>query len=118
LEASELNSDFQNNRANYKAQCAHFFVRIYFGYDETLYSSPENAWNYHGLNMLIGIDFDQVSTGYNAWSLIAMLLFFQLPEIHWVINALIAVPIWLCVGYLSFIFILRSIGAIFGGGGA
>jgi len=118
LEVTELNADFENERANYKVECSHLFIRVYFGYNDTLYSTPEEAWNYHGLNVMIGIDFDQTSTGYNAWSLIGALLFFQLPEIHWIVNALIAIPLWLCISYLCFIFILRAIGAIFGGGGA
>jgi len=115
LEATELNNDFQDGRATYKVECPHFFIRVYFGYNET-FSSPEEAWNYGALNMLVGIDFDQVSTGYNAWSLIALILFFQMPDIHWIINAIIAVPIWIAVAYISFILILRTIGAIFGGG--
>jgi len=116
LQASELNSDFANERATYKVECNHLFIRVYFGYNETLYSSPEEAWNYGALNMLVGINFDQTSTGYNAWSLIAMLLFFQMPDVHWIINAIISVPIWIAVAYISFILILRAIGAIFGGG--
>jgi len=67
---------------------------------------------------MIGINFDQTGTGYNAWDLIGMLLFFQLPDVHWIINILLALPFWVPVAYLTFIFILRAIGAIFGGGGA
>lgn len=118
LESSELDSDWANDKAVYKAECNHFFIRVFFWFNETLYSSPTEAWNHHGLNIMVGIDFDQVSTSYNAFSLIAMLLFFQLPQVHWIINALIAIPIWLCIAYLAFIFILRTAGAIFGGGGA
>jgi len=118
LQVSELTFDFANERATYKVECSHLFIRAYFGYNETLYSTLEEAWDNSGLNMMIGVDFDQTSTGYNAWSLIGMLLFFQLPEVHWIVNALIAIPLWLCISYLCFIFILRAIGAIFGGGGA
>jgi len=118
LEEDELNNDYNNENSQYKAECSHFFVRVYFGYNETLYSSPIDAYDHHGLTILIGINFDQAGTGYNAWDLIGMLLFFQLPDIHWIINILIAIPLWACIAYLTYIFILRTIGAIFGGGGA
>lgn len=118
LDESELNEDYSGGVFEYTAKCSHFQIRAYFGFNETLYSSPSEAWDYYDLTILIGIDFDQVSTGMNAWALIGMLLFFQVPEIHWTLNALIAIPIWVAIVYLSYILILRALGAIFGGGGA
>jgi len=118
LEENELENDFVGANAQYRVDCSHFFVRVYFGYNETIYDSPIDAWDCHGLSILIGINFDQTSTGYNAWDLIGMLLFFQLPQVHWIVNILIAIPMWIAIAYLTFIFILRAIGAIFGGGGA
>lgn len=118
LYATELDEDYANDYLPYTVQCWHFHVDVHFGYNETLYSSPSDAWNSNALNILIGIEFDQQGTSMNAWHLIALILFFQMPDIHWVVNAIIAVPIWIAVAYLSFILILRAIGAVFGGGGA
>lgn len=93
-----------------------FQVTAVFAFNETLYSSPTEAWNHYDFHVYVGMGFDQISTGYNAWDLIAMLLFFQLPNVHWIINALLAIPLWIAVAYLTYILILRAIGAIFGGG--
>ena len=116
LEVIELNEDYQNQQASYKVECNHFYARAYFGYNETIYSNVTHAWNQHDLHIFIGIDFDQTTTSYNAWALIGMLLFWQLPDMHWVVNILISIPFWACIAYLSYILILRTIGAIFGGG--
>jgi len=119
LYASELDADYvTGDPIEYTVMCSHFTAHVFFGFNETLYDSPTEAWNGGGLNILVGLEFDQVSTSLNAWSLISMLLFFQLPEVNWVINALLNAPIWACIAYLSFILILRAIGAVFGGGGA
>lgn len=118
LPVSKIQSDYDDEIAEYTAQEPAFRVQVYFGYNTTLYSSIVDAWDNYELQVLIGIDFDQTRTGYNAWELISMLLFFQLPDIHWTINALIAIPLWISIGYISFILILRALGAIFGGGGA
>ncbi len=64
------------------------------------------------------IEFDQVNTSANAWSIMSQILVFDLPEVNSIINILISVPIWIGIAYLSFIIILRVVGAIFGGGGA
>ena len=116
LMGSELDTDFNTTEIEYTAKCKHLEVKAFFGFNETLYSTPTEAWNHHGLWVLIGINFDQTATGYSAWDLIGMLLFFQLPNVHWFINALIAIPLWICIGYVAYILILRAIGALFGGG--
>jgi len=102
----------------YVIHCDHFFESAIFTYNQTSYTSYADAWSHDDLQLWLGITWDQQSTSVNAWNLVAMLLFFQLPGIHPIVNALLAIPIWACVAYLTFIFILRVIGAVFGGGGA
>lgn len=89
---------------------------IFFAFNETTYSTPQDAWEQSDLHVLWGMNFDQANTGYSAWDLIAMLLFFNLPTVHFLINALLAVPLWIAIVYLSYILMLRAIGAVFGGG--
>jgi len=115
---SELDSDYEEGNIKYRVSCNDFQMDIFFGFNETLYSSPSEAWENNDLRVLFAVEFDQVNTSINAWSLISMLLFFQLPDIHWVINVFIALPFWIAFAYLAFIFILRTVGAVFGGGGA
>ena len=89
---------------------------VLFSYNQTLYSDVIDAWDNDAVYVLCGIHFDQAQTGYNAWDIIAQVLFFQMPDVHWFINALLAVPFWLGVAYIAFILALRAIGAVFGGG--
>lgn len=118
LEGTELDADYSEETIDYTSLCSHFQVKVFFGFNETTYSSPTEAWNHHGLSILIGINFDQVSTGSDAWGIISMLLFFQMPEISVFLNAIIAIPLWIGILYITYILILRAIGAVFGGGGA
>lgn len=116
LGKSEIDADYENDDLSYTAKCDHAEVDVFFAFNETKYSTPTEALNHHGLHCMVGIEWDQVATSMSAWDIIGMLLFFQLPNVHWMVNALIAIPIWLGIAYLSFIMILRAIGAIFGGG--
>lgn len=118
LSKAEINQDYANDDLSYTFSCEHFQFDLFFGFDVDTYSDPVDALDHNDLRIMIGVEWDQVSTSLSAWDIIGMLLFFQLPNVHWMVNALIAIPIWLAVAYLSFILILRAIGAIFGGGGA
>lgn len=119
LTSEELEANYEVGEAiEFKVSCPHFFVKSFFNFNTTLYDSPTEAWDADALWILVGINFDQAQTGFNAWAVIGMLLFFSLPEIHWFVNALIAIPIWAAIAYISFILLLRAIGAVFGGGGA
>ena len=86
-----------------------------FSYNSTLHGNFTHAWNYHGLYFFWAVNFDQVGTSYNAFQLIGMLLFFQLPDINVYVNALLAIPIWSCVACLVTLFILKVIPFIGGG---
>lgn len=118
LEDGEIESDWddQKNLASYTVKCKHFYMLADIGYNTTAYSSVSDAWDDDDLRVLFGINWDQRGTTWDAWSLIAGILFFKLPQIHPYINAMIAIPLWIAVAYISFILVLRAIGAIFGGG--
>lgn len=117
LEKTELNSLYENkSKLNFQFYDAHIELDLFFGFDSSLYDTPEDAHNHYDLQILIGVTWDQIATTMSAWDVLALVLFFQLPGIHPLINAIIAIPIYLCIGYLAFILILRAVGAIFGGG--
>jgi len=100
------------------AKCDHFqFTEVYI-WNQSLYALPSQAWDAGNLELVLLIRFDQVNTAYSAWDILGMLLFFQMPDIHWSINLMIALPLWITFAYIIFITILRVIGAVFGGGGA
>lgn len=116
LTDEEVNDDYDMGALTYMVKCEHVQLDVMFAFNETLYSSPSDALDHYDLYLLVGAEWDEVQTSMSAWDVIGMLLFFQLPNIHWTINAIIAIPIWLCIAYVSYILILRTIGAIFGGG--
>lgn len=98
-------------------------IHIQFSYNGSAYDYPTQAYEQsvagNGLHMSIGIDFNERYSQINAWTLILSILSFQtIPDLEPTMSILISSPIWICEGYLAFIFALRIIGAVFGGGGA
>lgn len=116
LSRTELDDDYDRNDLSYTVECSHVQMDIFLAFNETAYNSPSEAFDDSNLKMMLGVEWDQVQTSMAAWKIIGMLLFFQLPNVHWMINAIIAIPIWLGIAYISYILILRAIGAVFGGG--
>ena len=111
LERDELLNayDPDRNLAEFIASCEHVTVYVAFAYNTTKYEDIVDAWANSELWMLIAIGFDQVNTSTNAWNVVAKLLFFQAPEVHPVINALIAIPIWAAIAITMYILILKAI---------
>lgn len=110
---SELTTDLGGTSSvDYRASCDHFTLYSTVAYNDTLYSSISDAWDAGGIGVFFGISFDDQNTGFNAMNLIASILFFQMPEVHWAINLLLAIPMWIAIGYISLILILRAIDAL------
>ncbi len=84
-------------------------ISVYLGFDIETYWLPSQALNAGNCSLLLAVSFDKVNTSINAWNLIGMLLFFQMPNIHPVINAIIAIPLWVAIAYLIYILILKVI---------
>ena len=120
LQKDRLNSDYASGGLDglkYRVEFTETLsIQIWLGFNETTYSTPGAAWDMSALQVFWGINFDQQNTGYSAWDIVAMLLFYNLPGVHWVLDAVIKIPIWISIIYISYILILRAIGAIFGGG--
>ena len=100
LSVEELESDYPEYLP-YGLSCSHFSLDASFNYNASEYSSVEDAWNHHGLTFFIGIEFDQMATGLNAWDLISMVLFFKMPNVHPILNYIISVPIWVSIIWLA-----------------
>jgi hypothetical protein len=90
-------------------QCERVTVKAMFGYNTTAYDNCTQAYENDSLGIWLGINFDQVNTQFNAWNLISMILFFQMPDVHPIINAIIAIPIWVTIAYLIFTLITKLI---------
>ncbi len=102
----------------FKFQCPHFYMSADFYYNKTIWSDAIEAFNHNELYMLLGINFDQYGASYDAWSLISKLMMFQPVDIPSPLNLFIAFGLWAAISYMIFIFVLRVIGSVFGGGGA
>lgn len=84
-------------------------IVVFVGFNETKYSKPSEAIHHHELSLLLAINFDKVNTTFNAWNLIGAILFFQMPDVHPAINAIIAIPLWVLIAWLIYILILKAI---------
>jgi hypothetical protein len=108
LSGANLEADY-DTALPYEVSCSHTHLDVSFDYDEETYSNIEDAWNNHALSVFVGIDFDALATGLNAWDLIGMILFFQTPDVHPILNYMIGVPIWACIAWLSISIIIAII---------
>jgi hypothetical protein len=93
----------------YKLKCKDLELYASFGYNQTEYDTHLEAFHNEALHLFFGIHFDQVSTSFSAWDLIGMILFFQMPDVHPIINIIIAIPLWISIAYLTFALILKVI---------
>lgn len=99
----------------YSAECDHFKMSVYFGYNTTAFDSHVAAFRNGSLSILFALGFDERNTARNAWGLIGMVLFWQMPKIHPAINILISIPIWVTIGYLIYVLIAKIV-PLSGGG--
>lgn len=107
------------NPVQFTAQNGKTKLTVSFSYNSTAYTSFQDAWTSSGyIYMVFNIDWDDRMTSISALSLIGMLFTASLPSVDPVINLLISFALWACTAYLVFIFALRIVGAVFGGGGA
>ena len=111
LSVSELEEDYGVSLP-YTLECSHLQITGSFDYDEEIYSNVTDAWNNHALFFFIGIEFDQIATGLNAWDMIGMILFFKSPNLPFPLSYIVGVPIWVCIAWLSFAFIMAVIKAL------
>lgn len=90
-------------------------------YNTTLYGTYVEALENDGLKATFQFDWNDRATSMNALQLVSMALTGTLPNIHPVLSVFFALFSWGLVAagvYLAFIFVLRIVGAVFGGGGA
>jgi len=115
-----LDADFNNDTGGNKYKCfiqsdPKIYCNIYFTFNVTKYSTPSEAKDLGELYYLQTIGVEVQASTMNAWNIIGMLVFFQMPEIHPVLNALIAIPLWICIGYLIYVLVIKLIPFIGGG---
>lgn len=111
-EAAVFDSDTDITSASYTLTCDHVTLHSVVAYNGTAYSNSSIAWAADALTVEFAIDWDELGTGLNAWNLLAQILFFQAPDIHPVLNAFIAIPLWAAIGYLAYALIMVAISVL------
>lgn len=92
-----------------RVQCDYYQMVYAFDWNTTLYSGPSEAWANDDLYVLFCIGFDNVHTTGNVWEIVGGLLFFQQPDVHWIINVLVAIPLYTCIAILLYLLIIKAI---------
>lgn len=108
-----VNSTQNNNASQLFARCMEgdipeVFVEISF--DNTTYNNVTHAWDNGQLRFycafLSNATLEQAH--YDVWTLLGQLLTFTMPNVHPLINAIIAIPIWISI-ILGLIYVLDKI---------
>jgi hypothetical protein len=119
LALSQMTTDYETygiSGLRYTWKNSKTTIPVSFLFNETAYDSPTEAFNDAHLYIFINSNFATAATSFNALTFISGLFTFSLPGIPTVVNALLWVIIFPPLGYLTFVFVLKIIGAVFGGG--
>ncbi len=88
-------------------------VKVWLSDHITTRNNISQSWSDGNLTIAVGFNQMDAQTGLNAWNLIGNLLAFQTPQAFGLtgigatlLNAIIAIPIWACIGYLIFRFLM------------
>lgn len=97
--------------------CDHWQFEVLITYNKTEHSDLDESWEASELDIYVGTGFKQqeADVAMNAWVLVARLMFFQAPDIHPLINAFIAIPLWADIGFIIVMLLSRFIPFIRGG---
>jgi len=82
---------------------------VYVSYNQSKYGSFQEAWDDHELSLLVGVGIEDSLTKLDAWGLISQIIMFQMPDVHWSINLLLAIPIYAAIALLVIIIVLKFI---------
>jgi hypothetical protein len=107
---NETSGDITSSR--YRIACDHVTMHASVAYNSSLYDNATHAFQNDALTCVFGIDWDEMGTGMNAYSLISQIMTFQRPEIHPALNSLVAIPLWALIGFLVVIIILAIVEAL------
>jgi len=73
---------------------------LIFHWNTTTYSNPSTALDADGMRLIIGVTWNELETKINAFTLLTQILFFSMPDIHWALNAILAIPLWIGIVYV------------------
>lgn len=120
LTDTSLDADYNSEAGGNKYKCVietdpKIYCNIYFNFNTTLYDSPSEAKDVGALYYLQTIGVEVQASTMNAWNVVGMLVFFQMPDIHPAINLMIAIPLFISIAYLIYVLVIKLIPFISGG---
>jgi hypothetical protein len=118
LHISQLDNDYGNGSMSYALRNDLTNLNCVFSFNTTAYSLPSNAFSAGALTINFNVDYEDRNTSINVLNFIGALFTFSLPGIDPRLLFILMSPIIAATVYLAFIFVLRIVGSVFGGGGA
>ena len=116
---ARLDQDFANGKSlTYQAKNSKTQLDVSFSFNNSKFAKPSDAFYGNEMYMVFKLDFNDRNTSINALSFIGGIFTFSLPGLPFIPNLILWLLIFPAAIYLAFIFVLRIIGAVFGGGGA
>jgi len=106
---SRIDDYFDDGAARFKLICEHFHFHFLLYYRTENYTKFSDAFAVNDFWMVIGLTFDQTATTLSSWDLVSAILFFQAPQIHPLLNFIIALPLLISIAFLIYEFIRRLI---------
>lgn len=108
---SHVDSIDQNLTDTFVMSCEAYSYYVNMGFNSSVYANWTAVFADPDAEMqaYVAMGYEDTPSTISAWNIVSRLLFFQVPEIHVVVNAIIALPIYACIGYLAYRFILWAI---------
>jgi len=98
------------NVASFGVRCDHLELTIIVTYNQTQFSSLQEAFENHYVYATVGIGYEEtISSNIGIWTLVSALLTFQAPDIHILVNVLLVLPIYSAIAILVFMLIAELI---------
>jgi len=111
---SAWNSDY--NASVLSTQCSHLTIKAWLYDSNTTRNNLSAAWDAYELELALGFGYSDYETKLNAWDILGRLLTFQSPalfgfegDLATMLNLVISLPFWCCVGYTIYRLILMAI---------
>jgi hypothetical protein len=118
---SQLDSDFAAKGVSglkYTIKNTRTQMDVTFAFNTTKYATPSLAYLGNEISLIFDLNWNERNTSVNALAFISGIFTFSLPGLPFIPNLILWLIIFPAAMYLAFIFVLRVIGAVFGGGGA
>ena len=108
-------SNVENNVSQLHLACDHHSYYVSISFNQSKYDNLEEAWDDGELFFYLGMGYNETIASYASWSLITRILFFQMPNVHPLINYMIAIPLWIMILFIIVTIVSRFIPFIGGG---